>query len=388
MKHLRKLAISGFLVCSLITLSSCSFLSGIADRFGNSTTVNTTPDETTTSESVPTTVTTTDLTTPSISTSDTSTPSSTTSTIIDTPIEVTNLDYGYLDLEHYDNSDNLKLLYGDLNNALGNFYTSTIDITPETYSIDGVDSEYYVIREIEYSKYNIEDIMAYVTLKNVLLDHPEYYFVSNEVLSSTSGSTKKIIVLADSDYALSSNRLEYNTKIEEFKTDAIKDFTDETTVKEKVKAIHDYIISHAEYALDEFGQPSSTSFAHNLLGIVVEGKGVCESYTELLTYILKSLEIPAITVSGKGYTSAHPTGEAHAWNYVHIDGYYYAFDVTWNDTAHTNDYYGLSYQSITKMEDDHVTDGSHIATIPSVADGIRYLYNLPELSTIDLKDRI
>ena len=67
---------------------------------------------------------------------------------------------------------------------------------------------------------------------------------------------------------------------------------------------------------------------------------------------------------------------------------YYGFDVTWDDTANTNDYYGLSYQSIVKLEDDHPTEGSHIPTTPSKADGIRYLYHLPELSTVDLKDRV
>ena len=45
---------------------------------------------------------------------------------------------------------------------------------------------------------------------------------------------------------------------------------------------------------------------------------------------MDELNIPCVLVSGIGTNSAGET-EAHAWNYVQLNGAWYAIDVTWDD---------------------------------------------------------
>ncbi len=156
------------------------------------------------------------------------------------------------------------------------------------------------------------------------------------------------------------------------------------TALEKVKYTHDYITSNAEYAYEADGvTPSSSVSAHNIIGIIDEKKGVCESYAKLFTYLLKNIGIQALTVGGKGFTSTSgPEGEAHAWNYVKIAGEYYSFDVTWDDSTDSYDYYGMSYNSLTYGRKS--TNGRHSAYESYISNGINYLYRVPSASTNDI----
>lgn len=410
---IKKILFIIFGIFSIIALSSCSMIFDFVDSIKN-TSINqsTTKDLTTTVTTTP--VTTTEVITTTPTTSSTSTSTSTQNSVTTTVTTtlnpedlVTELDYGYgVDLLNYSNKEDLQELYLNIKNKFDEFYLSTSNITKEAVNVkyieDGVEKTeteyYYFIGDIDYTKYNIESSMALMVVKNVLLDHPEYYFVDNSFITSSVKSgdviTSRVIKLSiDEDYALASDRIAYNNKIKNFKEDCFKDFTLETTKKEKVKSIHDYIIDHAEYAYDDFGNPSETSFAHNILGIIKDGKGVCESYSKLFTYLLKESEIPALTVSGNGYTSESDAGGAHAWNYVYIDSSYYGFDVTWNDTANTNHYYGLSSTELTNRYYDNVFSkyrfinplyGAHAYTVSNSENGINYLYHLPELSNIGL----
>lgn len=65
-------------------------------------------------------------------------------------------------------------------------------------------------------------------------------------------------------------------------------------------------------------------------GALVEAKGVCEAYSRAYKYILDDLGIENILVTG---TAVNSTGvsEEHMWNYVKVNGKWYAVDVTWDD---------------------------------------------------------
>lgn len=71
--------------------------------------------------------------------------------------------------------------------------------------------------------------------------------------------------------------------------------------------------------------------AHNAYGALVEGQTVCEGYAEALQYLLQSAGIQSFIAIGASYNPTTGLGEAHAWNYVRIDGEYYHVDLTWND---------------------------------------------------------
>jgi len=104
--------------------------------------------------------------------------------------------------------------------------------------------------------------------------------------------------------------------------------TEGMTDTEKVKAIHDYIVSHYEYdvytstsgnALD-YSPDSFTAF-----GMIKNGYGVCEAYAELFCLLSTYAGVPCYPVSG------YYKGGSHMWDKVKIDGQWYNIDCTMDD---------------------------------------------------------
>ena len=94
---------------------------------------------------------------------------------------------------------------------------------------------------------------------------------------------------------------------------------------EKIREVHNWLIDNIEYDLNlESEEPYSIS------GALTEGKAVCEGYARSFKYIMDELNIPCVLVSGTG-TNSNGETESHAWNYVQLDGKWYAIDVTWDD---------------------------------------------------------
>ena len=87
----------------------------------------------------------------------------------------------------------------------------------------------------------------------------------------------------------------------------------------KVKAVHDYIVSHVDY--------DYTYTRYTAYDALSSGKAVCQGYS-LLTYkMLLELGVPVRIVTGKA------NGGDHGWNIVKLGQYWYNLDVTWDDTA-------------------------------------------------------
>lgn len=91
----------------------------------------------------------------------------------------------------------------------------------------------------------------------------------------------------------------------------------------KIKCLHDWIIDYMAY-------DSSSVHKANIYGALAEKKGVCEAYARIFKYILDDMGIENILVTGKGTNSSGVT-EDHMWNYVKLNGIWYALDVTWDD---------------------------------------------------------
>lgn len=58
---------------------------------------------------------------------------------------------------------------------------------------------------------------------------------------------------------------------------------------------------------------------------------VCEGYARAFQVLCDQLQIPCVLVDGPAVDSLTDTAESHMWNYVQVDGGWYAVDVTWND---------------------------------------------------------
>lgn len=93
---------------------------------------------------------------------------------------------------------------------------------------------------------------------------------------------------------------------------------DSMTDREKIKAVHDWIIKNVKY--------SHRSYNSGLLtGAMLEHKAVCAGYAEAFDFFMYILGIEHEYVLGGA------RGKPHAWNRVLLDGNWLYVDCTWDD---------------------------------------------------------
>jgi len=140
---------------------------------------------------------------------------------------------------------------------------------------------------------------------------------------------------------------------------------------DNLKIVHDYLIDTIEYDVD------AGKNIYNIYGALIDRKSVCEGYARAYKSILDELGIESIIVCGTGRNSAGET-ESHAWNYVKIDGIWYAIDVTWDDPVIIGNGFitdEIRYKYFLKGSDefftDHFEDGKIVGS---------YNFSYPEIS--------
>ena len=92
-----------------------------------------------------------------------------------------------------------------------------------------------------------------------------------------------------------------------------------------INVVHDYLVESIEY-----DQTVSQTNIYDIYGALVKKESVCEGYAKSFKYLMDSVEIPCVIVAGEG-TNSEGNTENHAWNYVELDGKWYAIDCTWDD---------------------------------------------------------
>ncbi len=212
----------------------------------------------------------------------------------------------------------------------------------ETRIVNGVSFEEYIVDHIQRRETQI-NVLSYdvgveecVDLyRQVLYKHPELYYVSGTfayapridfTFDRSTGWSE--VVHEDVVGYISLKYLDYEQADEEWvfeQMDKPLSMLDEDmTTVEKILFLHDYLCVNVEYPEENTGKDEY----HSILGVVTEGKVVCEGYTKAFQYYMNKLEIPCRVI----------TGHNHAWNEVQIDGEWYMIDVTHDDP--TPDEYG------------------------------------------------
>ncbi|AOZ93472.1 transglutaminase domain-containing protein [Paenibacillus crassostreae] len=117
---------------------------------------------------------------------------------------------------------------------------------------------------------------------------------------------------------------------------------------EKVKAIHDWIVTHLKY--------DTTLQKYTAFDGLNTGSTVCQGYS-LLTYkMLKEAGIENRIVEGTATPEGSNTSQLHAWNLVLLSGSWYHLDTTWDDPVpDQKDVVGTEYylRNDKQMHKDH-----------------------------------
>ncbi len=168
----------------------------------------------------------------------------------------------------------------------------------------------------------LEDGDLSTVFSAISYDNPELFNLGQNCKIYTEGYKTYF----EADYTLEYN--DYLAKLKEAKDIAsviIDGASVYTSVYEKEKYVHDYIVNHCTYTL-----PEESAMANTMYGCLVEGRAACEGYSRTFQYIMNALGIDNRLVIGDAANDG-VNYIKHMWNYVILDGSGYFVDVTWDD---------------------------------------------------------
>ena len=120
--------------------------------------------------------------------------------------------------------------------------------------------------------------------------------------------------------------------------------------KDKIKAVHDYIIEHSKYDTND-KYPNDNNKA---TGPLLYGYATCSGYTDAMALFLEKLGIKNFKVATKFISE---DTEGHIWNAVFLENKWLHLDLTWDDPVDTSknenerkDYLEYNYFLITTKE--------------------------------------
>ncbi len=188
-------------------------------------------------------------------------------------------------------------------------------------------------------------------------DHPEHFWLNPVTLPfgtlDADGAIESFIV---PEYFFTKEQMSAETeKINAAADELLKGITPSMPEFEREMLLHDRLAKSITYDLNE-------KYAHTAYGALVNGRAVCDGYTQAFQYLLQRVGIQSFMVTGAG------NGGNHAWNIVRIDGRYYNVDLTWDDqesdTFHA--YFNLTDE---RIKEDHTFDTT--------------VYRIPECNSTD-----
>ncbi len=268
-----------------------------------------------------------------------------------------NSSYGFLSFaDEYSDGYKYQELYVDLWSVAEAFADSTSNLPME----DG----YYTIGSADFSVYGLTAEQAKSVWKIFYIDNPAYYWLCNTVVTTE----EEIFLVIDESYANAAYRAQCDRDIAEMVTECSEYIDEGMNELERAVAIVKYIVSNMEYAYESDGKtPVDDIWAHNLIGLAQKGYGVCETYAKSFMYFCSIYGVDCIMGSGNA------GGEAHAWNYIAIDGIWYGVDVTWTDNSGDKAFYDKFGMSDSFTHSDHELFGQG-------GFGLDYNYDIPEIS--------
>ena len=217
---------------------------------------------------------------------------------------------------------------------------------------------------------------VYATVRN---DYPELFWVGSSCKVYTAGKT---ITDCLPDYLYSEDICEKMIANIEVVRDTLVAGLDNRTDYEKAMYFFDYIVRSTEYDMDSYdksvagNEDEDTALASCIYGVLLKNSAICEGYSKAFQYLNNCVGINCIYVTGKSHD------QGHAWNYIQLDGEWYAVDTTWSDPVGsditTYAYCMINDEAISR---DHKTQMDYALPACTGRQYNYYVYNGFELQT-------
>lgn len=207
-----------------------------------------------------------------------------------------------------------------------------------------IDSEYtnYINDINTLTAYNGAEFKKVISTLNNFV-HP--YNSSNNVKISYGGDYKIGITI---NRAYTQDEInEINNKVDKILSENVNN---NMPPKEKIRAIHDYIINHTEYDKLKYENKNDDTYKFNTAyGVLIEGYGTCNGYADAMEIFLDKMNIINYKISN----------EEHIWNLVYLDGKWYHLDLTWDDPISDININRDTYFLISTKTLEKINDGTH-----------------------------
>lgn len=275
-------------------------------------------------------------------------------------------------------NDAQKSLYRKIKAAAHAFYTGTAAAEGVSYGSDEEKLPCFAIVSNTDSSLSNEDTVKVISMfRN---DNPMYFFVGNTYLYSMDYDFETeenyvgaVYIACVEEYTSGTARQAERRALETQITAAREQVDAQDTAWAKARAANDWLCNSLTYAYDASGDPDDSMASHSIVGAFDERycAAVCEGYAKAFQLLMNAAGVANAYIIGLG------NGGGHAWNMAQMDdGYYYYFDVTWNDSTSSDKYFAAGETSFSKNH------------TPNTADGERwdYLYDLPDVPEDDGTD--
>lgn len=231
----------------------------------------------------------------------------------------------------------MLILTGCTENA--DFFTPLSESsTAETVDIENVYDG--VLGSLEnmtnFSEYNgfIDTAYAEEAVNRIRRNRPDLFWVNGYTIKSGSSRSEITIDVLNNYTPEQLERM--LSELESAAKNIISGISNDLDDYGKIVYVHDFLINNTVY--DHIGAESEENgLWGTAYGCLVDGKAVCQGYSEAFQYIMNLIGIPCGTVTGLA-KSSDPYSQSvenellpHAWNYVSINGKNYWIDVTWDD---------------------------------------------------------
>ncbi len=275
-------------------------------------------------------------------------------------------------------NDAQKSLYRKIKAAAHAFYTGTAAAEGVSYGSDEEKLPCFAVVSNTDSSLSNEDTVKVISMfRN---DNPMYFFVGNTYLYSMDYDFETeenyvgaVYIACVEEYTSGTARQAERRALETQITAAREQVEAQDTAWAKARVANDWLCNSLTYAYDASGDPDDSMASHSIVGAFDERycAAVCEGYAKAFQLLMNAAGVANAYIIGLG------NGGGHAWNMAQMDdGYYYYFDVTWNDSTSSDKYFAAGETSFSKNH------------TPNTADGERwdYLYDLPDVPEDDGTD--
>ena len=253
--------------------------------------------------------------------------------------------YRNYDFSYVQNTEDFK---PDCKQDLLNIYYTVINAGKDSFT-------FYCSKEYETCLDDVRDIANDKKTLSLINNyvHPYNGFNHIETEYDATGKVEIIIHKSYSEQEIS----EIEKKLDEIQNTIL---TENTTIEQKIKLVHDYIINNTKYDTAKTENINSTLYKSEIAyGPLIQGYGICSGYTDAMQLMLERLNIENFKVASIN----------HVWNAIKIDNTWKHLDLTWDDPIIEigldwiiYDFYLISTEELLKLDQTEHTFDQNIYT--------------------------